>query len=63
MAYAVNKEDIYKDGEYGYEPPANQSLLPPTLDKSWLDQSLARKYAYAYSPSKAMALLGADWLP
>ncbi len=57
MAYAINKEDIYKDGEYGYEPPANQSLLPPTLDKSWLDQSLAKKYAYAYSPSKAMALL------
>lgn len=57
MAYAVNREDIYKKGEYGYEPPANQSLLPPTLDASWLDKSLAKKYAYNYDPSKALSLL------
>jgi peptide/nickel transport system substrate-binding protein len=57
MDYAINKEKIYIKGEYGYEPPANQSLLPPSLDKSWLDQSVAKKYAYNYSPSKAQALL------
>jgi peptide/nickel transport system substrate-binding protein len=57
MDYAINKEMIYKQGEYGYEPPANESLLPPELNKGWLDQSLAKKYAYAYSPSKAQALL------
>jgi peptide/nickel transport system substrate-binding protein len=57
MAYAIDKQKIYKQGEYGYEPPANQSLLPPTLDSSWLDQSLAKKYAYNYSPQKALALL------
>lgn len=57
MAYAINKEEIYKDGEYGYEPPASQSLLPPGLDKKWLDPSLAKKYAYNYSPAKALSLL------
>ncbi len=57
MAYAINKEEIYKQGEYGYEPPASQSLLPPELDKGWLSPSLAKKYAYAYSPSKALKLL------
>lgn len=56
MAYAINKNLIYKQGEYGYEPPANQSLLPPTLS-SWLDKSLASKYAYNYDPAKAQALL------
>ncbi len=57
MAYAINKNVIYKQGEYGYEPPASQSLLPPTLDKKWLDPSLAKKYAYQYSPAKALKLL------
>lgn len=57
MAYAINKQVIYKSGEYGYEPPASQSLLPPTLAKSWLSNSLAKKYAYKYSPKKALALL------
>ena len=57
MAYAINKQLIYKQGEYGYEPPANQSLLPPELNKAWLDTSLAKKYACNYPPSKAQALL------
>jgi peptide/nickel transport system substrate-binding protein len=57
MAYAINKNVIYKKGEYGYEPPASQSLLPPTLDKKWLDPSLAKKYAYQYSPAKTLKLL------
>ena len=57
MAYAINKQLIYKNGEYGYEPPASQSLLPPGLDKKWLNPSLAKKYAYPYDPKKALALL------
>ena len=57
MAYAINRQQIYKKGEYGYEPPANQSLLPPTLAKKWLDHSLAKQYAYNYNPQKAQALL------
>ncbi|WP_258112489.1 ABC transporter substrate-binding protein [Alicyclobacillus sp. SP_1] len=57
MAYAINKEVIYKKGEYGYEPPASQSLLPPSLDSKWLDPTLAQKYQYNYSPKKALSLL------
>ncbi len=57
MAYGINRNVIYKKGEYGYEPPANQSFLPPTLDASWQDKSLQAKYPYNYSPAKAQALL------
>jgi peptide/nickel transport system substrate-binding protein len=57
IAYAVNRSAIYKKGEYGYEPPADQSLLPPALWSSWRDKALASKYAYNYSPPKALALL------
>lgn len=57
IAYAVNRSVIYKKGEYGYEPPANESLLPPALWKGWLDKSLAKKYAYNYNPKKAISLL------
>lgn len=57
MAYGINRQAIYKKGEYGYEKPANQSLLASGLNRAWLDQSLARKYAYPYAPAKAAALL------
>lgn len=57
MAYAINRQQIYTKGEFGYEPPANQSLLPPALWGSWLDKGLARKYAYDYSPKTALSLL------
>jgi peptide/nickel transport system substrate-binding protein len=57
IAYALNRVKIYKQGEYGYEPPANQSLLPPGLDQTWLDKSLAKKYNYNYDPTKAKKIL------
>lgn len=57
VAYAVNRQQIYTKGEYGYEPPANESLLPPALYGSWLDKSLAKQYAYNYNPKKAEQLL------
>jgi len=57
VAYAVNRQQIYMKGEYGYEPPANESLLPPALWNGWLDKSLASKYAYNYNPKKAEQLL------
>jgi peptide/nickel transport system substrate-binding protein len=58
VAYALNRSKIFKNGEYGYEPPANQSMLPPTLQQSgWLDKSLLKKYPYNYDPSKAKAIL------
>jgi peptide/nickel transport system substrate-binding protein len=57
IAYAINRNLIYKEGEYGYEPPANQSLLSSGLNAQWLDSSLAKKYTYAFDPSKAQQLL------
>lgn len=57
MAYAINKQQLYMQGEYGYEPPANQSLLPPSQQAGWLDKSLQAKYPYNYSPSMAAKLL------
>ncbi len=57
MAYGINKQTLYKQGEYGYEPPANQSLLAPSQQKQWLDTALQKKYPYNYNPQKAAALL------
>jgi peptide/nickel transport system substrate-binding protein len=57
MAYAINRNLIYKEGEYGYEPPANQSLLSSGLNPGWLDSALAKKYTYNYDPAMAQKLL------
>lgn len=57
IAYAVNRKTISTNGEYGYEPPANQSMLSSGLNAEWLDPSLAKKYTYTYQPAKAQSLL------
>jgi peptide/nickel transport system substrate-binding protein len=55
MAYAINRPQVSKTGEYGYEPPANQTgIVTPTF-KSWLNKSLANKYTY--NPTKAKSIL------
>lgn len=55
MAYAINRARVAKIGEYGYEPPANQTgIVSPTF-KSWLVPSLAKKFSY--DPNKAKAML------
>jgi peptide/nickel transport system substrate-binding protein len=57
MAYAINRPLVSKIGEYGYEPPSNQTdVVAPTFS-SWLDTSLANKYDYAYNPAKAKSIL------
>ena len=57
LAYAVDRENVSKIGESGYEPAANQSgIVLPTF-KSWYDTDLAAKYDYTQSTSKAEALL------
>jgi peptide/nickel transport system substrate-binding protein len=59
MAYAINRPQVSKIGEYGYEPPSNQTgIVEPTFS-SWYDASLAGKYgnAYAYNPSRAISIL------
>ena len=59
MAYAVNRPRASTIGEYGYEPPSNQTgIVTPTFS-SWLDTSQAATYGnnYAYSPAKAISTL------
>ncbi|MCY0896836.1 MAG: ABC transporter substrate-binding protein [Alicyclobacillaceae bacterium] len=55
---AINREQLYKVGEYGYEKPATPTalILPP--EKSWLDPNLpAKDTHFTYSPAKAVKLL------
>ncbi len=55
MAYAIDRSRVSKIGEYGYEPPSNQTgIVTPTFS-SWLDQGLAKKVTY--NPAKAVAIL------
>jgi peptide/nickel transport system substrate-binding protein len=59
MSYAIDRNKVSQDGEYGYEPPASQSgIVSPTFS-SWLDTSLAAKYNYGYDPAKAEQVLTA----
>jgi peptide/nickel transport system substrate-binding protein len=55
MAYAINRARASKIGEYGYEPPANQTgIVTPTF-KSWENKKLAKKFTY--NPTKAKQTL------
>jgi peptide/nickel transport system substrate-binding protein len=59
MAYAINRSKASNIGEYGYEPPSNQSgIVTPTFS-SWLDTSQAAAFGnnYAYNPAKAISIL------
>jgi peptide/nickel transport system substrate-binding protein len=55
MAYAIDRSRISKIGEYGYEPPANQTgIVTPTFE-SWENKGLAKKFTY--NPTKAKQIL------
>ncbi|HEX9066072.1 MAG TPA: ABC transporter substrate-binding protein [Streptosporangiaceae bacterium] len=59
MAYAINRAKASKLGEFGYEPPSNQTgIVTPTFSK-WLDSSQAAAFGnnYAYNPQKAISIL------
>jgi peptide/nickel transport system substrate-binding protein len=57
MAYAIDREQVSKIGESGYQPAANQSgVVTPTFEK-WFDQDLATKYDYKVDKDKAAQLL------
>jgi peptide/nickel transport system substrate-binding protein len=61
MAYAINRPRASTIGEYGYEPPSNQTgIVTPTFS-SWLDTSQAAAFGnnYAYNPQKAISILKA----
>jgi peptide/nickel transport system substrate-binding protein len=60
FAFAINRNEVSRIGEYGYQPPANQAgIVMPTFS-SWLDKALLAKYNYHYNPVKAMSILKAD---
>jgi peptide/nickel transport system substrate-binding protein len=55
MAYAIDRARVSKIGEYGYEPPGNQTgIVTPTF-KSWLNANLAKQVTY--NPAKAKQIL------
>ena len=55
MAYAIDRNKVSEVGEYGYEPPSNQTgIVTPTFS-DWLDQGLAKKVNY--NPQKAEQIL------
>ena len=57
LAYAIDRNRVSLIGEYGYEPPANQTdVIRPNFN-SWYDSAAAAKYNYTYNPAKAKALL------
>ena len=57
FAYSIDRGSVSQKGEYGYEPPGNQTgVLSPTFD-SWIDQGQAAKYNYKFDPAKAASLL------
>jgi peptide/nickel transport system substrate-binding protein len=61
MAYAINRQQASQIGEYGYEPPSNQTgIVTPTFS-NWEDTSQASKFgnAYSYNPSHAISILKA----
>lgn len=57
IAYAVDRNQVGKIGENGYQPGANQSgIVLPTF-KSWYDEGLAKQYDYTQNQAKAKQLL------
>src|SRR5262249_2606599 len=57
MAYAIDRSKVSEVGEYGYEPPSNQTgIVTPTFS-DWLDQGLAKQVDY--NPQKAISILQA----
>ena len=57
IAYGIDRGAVSQKGEFGYEPPGNQTgVLSPTFD-SWIDKSQADKYGYKLDAAKAASIL------
>jgi peptide/nickel transport system substrate-binding protein len=55
MSYAIDRQRVAQIGEYGYQPPANQTgIVTPTFS-SWLKPGLDK--VYNYDPNKAKQIL------
>jgi peptide/nickel transport system substrate-binding protein len=59
LAYCVDRSRVSQIGEYGYEPPANQTGITTPTFSSWLDSSEAAATPYSYDPAKAESILTA----
>jgi peptide/nickel transport system substrate-binding protein len=57
MAYAIDRNKVSQIGEYGYEPPANQTAVVTPTFSSWTDTAAANQYNYTYNPTKAKQIL------
>jgi len=57
LVYGIDRHRVSSLGEYGYEPPANQTGVLVPEEDSWYDSSLAKEYGYKYDPAKAVATL------
>ena len=58
MAYAIDRNKVSQIGEYGEEPPANQSAIVNSF-ATWMNTQAATQYNYTYNPSKAEQILTA----
>ena len=57
MAYAIDRNKVSQIGEYGYEPPANQSgIVTPTFS-DWQNTAATSQYNYTFNPDKAKQIL------
>jgi peptide/nickel transport system substrate-binding protein len=57
MSYAINRSKVSQIGEYGYEPPANQTAIVTPTFSTWMDTASASQYNYTYNPAKAKQVL------
>ena len=58
MAYAIDRNKVSQTGEYGEEPPANQSAIVNSFS-GWMNPQAAAQYPYTYNPTKAVQILTA----
>lgn len=58
MSLAINRQQLYMEGEYGYEPVASPTGLVLPADKSWLDPTLpAAAKNFSFNPAAAVKIL------
>ena len=60
ISYGINRAQVSKIGEYGYEPPASQTgVVSPTFS-NWSSSAAVSAQGTGYDPAKAKSILEAD---
>jgi len=58
IAYAIDRAKVSRLGEFGEEPPSNQTAIVTPTYATWQDATLSAKYGnYAFNPAKAISIL------